>query len=672
MTSNKKSGNALDDLMLAYTDLSGNSKKPGFKGPPVKDIKREREAPKQVFQHSNKARDWRAFDKSLESVFGCPNVSNSAPVVAQDPVSATVFGDSDEWGDFQHFSSSQSPSVGCRYVDSQSTLICQCFHSYFFSYISRLATFQDESPVHRFKQPQPPPSSTVSDLSGLRLQPPPALHQSRLQPASREDNDEDFGDFTGPSIQTSTLVPPTLTDTAITSKISWNATKPPYEEKLPAMFAEKSPSLSSSDRYSALRDLLGDEIQPSQPPQTNQHLPSFSSSVTSDKDTDFGDFAEFTSMSVIGPGPVPADSLKPQSLTNLDSLLVSVPPQAPIRSPSSNIFYSESNTSKPDESEDMWSLDPGQCPSVIAPPATQFPSLSQPPPFLSSSPPPTPTLTFNVLEKEELNVEEFSLPSEQFGFSEQEIFGIRKQKVKNDQKPKSIQEVLTLSLSKETKKRDSHNTINSIESIDIELKSEENSTKIPNLHPSGDPSVLSSIVDEVVSPSDEYNEVTDPSEVPSPFFEWMLILTEIRSLFDTVLNLLNDILNEDLKEAVISSPQGKAYLEKFTLVFKVYQRIVKSHQSRISQDTWKPHVLMKMNKMLADIDHVWSGVESHCSLYCSLSKLLDVEESVEGEGVCSICLTGGATFLYNSSLYHLGCANYWINCVTDTLPSITG
>ena len=119
MTSNKKSGNALDDLMLAYTDLSGNSKKPGFKGPPVKDIKREREAPKQVFQHSNKARDWRAFDKSLESVFGCPNVSTSAPVVAQDPVSATVFGDSDEWGDFQHFTSSQSPSVGCRYVDSQ-------------------------------------------------------------------------------------------------------------------------------------------------------------------------------------------------------------------------------------------------------------------------------------------------------------------------------------------------------------------------------------------------------------------------------------------------------------------------------------------------------------------------------------------------------------------------
>ena len=126
MTSSKKSS-ALDDLMLAYTDLSGNNKKSEFKGPPVKDIRRE--APKQVFQHSTKARDWRAFDQSLESVFGSSSVSvqtgPTVPTLGLSPAPAPGFvppvmapgvsggsSEVDDWGEFQQFSSSQS--VGCR------------------------------------------------------------------------------------------------------------------------------------------------------------------------------------------------------------------------------------------------------------------------------------------------------------------------------------------------------------------------------------------------------------------------------------------------------------------------------------------------------------------------------------------------------------------------------
>ena len=126
-------GSALDDLMMACSDLSGNSKRTGFKGPPVKDIKRE--APKQVFQPSTKARDWRAFDQNLESVFGSSNVTTSPP----QPMMMTggiggnvnnVKDDFDEWGDFQAFSNntsvpgstaapvsgstSSSQSIGCR------------------------------------------------------------------------------------------------------------------------------------------------------------------------------------------------------------------------------------------------------------------------------------------------------------------------------------------------------------------------------------------------------------------------------------------------------------------------------------------------------------------------------------------------------------------------------
>ena len=144
---------ALDDLMLACSDLSGPGKRQGFKGPPVKDIRRE--APKQVFQPSQKARDWRAFDQNLESVFGSSSSSSGAPppqphllppqVTSAPPPNPApvqmsplqpVFGsgpsqnqnqgqgDGDDWGDFQAFSTSSSvvpsssstanQSIGCR------------------------------------------------------------------------------------------------------------------------------------------------------------------------------------------------------------------------------------------------------------------------------------------------------------------------------------------------------------------------------------------------------------------------------------------------------------------------------------------------------------------------------------------------------------------------------
>ena len=149
MTSNSKSS-ALDDLMLAYTDLSGNSKKSAFKGPPVKDIRRE--APKQVFQHSNKARDWRAFDQSLESVFGSSSVQVPSPALA--PVQAGGSGEGEEWGDFQQFSVSQSLSVGSRSV---------------VHVISVLLSLPSSTP-------DLPPSKTRAQCTGsnlLRLNPPP-------------------------------------------------------------------------------------------------------------------------------------------------------------------------------------------------------------------------------------------------------------------------------------------------------------------------------------------------------------------------------------------------------------------------------------------------------------------------------------------------------------------
>ena len=131
--------NALDDLMMACSDLSSGPRRPGFKGPAVRDIRRS-EAPKAVFQPSAKARDWRALDQNLESVFGEVGVSAGAPpppMIAPQPLQSLGppahqgwpqqpgQETADEWGDFQEPTSFNTPapaatvggtsqSIGCR------------------------------------------------------------------------------------------------------------------------------------------------------------------------------------------------------------------------------------------------------------------------------------------------------------------------------------------------------------------------------------------------------------------------------------------------------------------------------------------------------------------------------------------------------------------------------
>ena len=220
----------------------------------------------------------------------------------------------------------------------------------------------------------------------------------------------------------------------------------------------------------------------------------------------------------------------------------------------------------------MWSLPSGQCHVQDPfPTSSQILHANQPPlPFLSSSPPPSPGVPAQTSDLSHLNVEEFALPSDQFGFSEQEIFGIKKQKkVKEVQKPQSIQDVL--SLSKESKQR---------ESPIISAESKPGGKDRVSLSPDNislEPTEPTSPISAVSSPAEisstaaseaQKTTVTElqdlPKEIerePSPYHEWLLILTEIRSLFDCVLNTFNDIFNEELKEDLVTNPEGKAYLE---------------------------------------------------------------------------------------------------------------
>ena len=64
----RKSQNSIDNLMMAYADLSTGGKGSSFKGPALKDVKIQKsEAPS--FKPSQKSRDWSSLEQSLESTF---------------------------------------------------------------------------------------------------------------------------------------------------------------------------------------------------------------------------------------------------------------------------------------------------------------------------------------------------------------------------------------------------------------------------------------------------------------------------------------------------------------------------------------------------------------------------------------------------------------------------
>lgn len=161
------------------------------------------------------------------------------------------------------------------------------------------------------------------------------------------------------------------------------------------------------------------------------------------------------------------------------------------------------------------------------------------------------------------------------------------------------------------------------------------------------------------------------SEVTKTVYsEWLLLLTEVKKLYDTVRNTFDNILYEDLKEELITHEKGKAYLENMTEVHKVFIRVVKSYKLRLAQEATRPSQSGDIDQMILDIEASWRRMEEHCRDYSPLAKL--TPESVKGPGasVCSVCLGQGAELELGEASYCPQCANFWVNCVSDVLPSL--
>ena len=514
------------------------------------------------------------------------------------------------------------------------------------------------------------------------------------------------------------------------------------DEPIPAVPAVNQSK--SEDKYSALRDLLDSNtdldmninINPipvpmmSSPASSLQFAPIQPAMVATTED-DLGDFGEFSSASKSEKLPLPPHPIgqKKQEplLPSIGSIYNSTNPSHPnfptlMTSPTSSrvespddwniapppipatnlpIFSLDTDTKptkpkiasqqqkKPEDEEfDEWSLPPGMETPSEHPQVSQYRPPAAHLPFLSSSPPPAaPTLMTS--SPPPADTEEFSLPSEQFGFSDQEIFGIKKQKpVSQSHKPQSIQDVIGLSLSKKAaesrtkspteKPKEYENMAEPMSSspsvspdpglMMTKVKSPEcQSVMSLELETNGNSDIVSNSVENEEEPS------FTPIEISSTkiYSEWLLVLTEIKALFETVRNTFDNIIYEDLKEELITHDQGKAYISNFIEVYKVYKRILKSYRLKLSREDQRPVVCKKMDQMILDIESSWRRMEEHCLDYNPLPKHCNISDEISDvTTVCGICLCPGAEMSQSGSWYHAPCANYWVNCVNDVLPSL--
>ena len=486
----------------------------------------------------------------------------------------------------------------------------------------------------------------------------------------------------------------------------------------------------SSDRYSALRmflDPCSEQAPDSRAAQkpVNYEIFNVSNNVETSSDADFGDFVEVstvtnveksavntlsdifsqpshlkdflsspeTSLNLFPSQPPPVQQVPNKSSSNIP-LHFSSPPQ-PRNLPT--LLPSPTNQSD-DQNLDEWSLPPSQISFQNEKPTPNpYKPLPKPTsfPFQCSSPPPDPSVS-SILSSSpplmsspgsQLNVEEFTLPSEQFGFSDQEIFGIKSVKKESDQ-PKSIQDVLSFSkknktqenlkpgdesfsqvlskesLSLENSRQGSPNSVSTVSSKSPETQSVaslefETCQNDPAKH-NGDKRVDSS------PPVVRYNH---PQPISSPCREWCLLLAEILTLIESTRDTFDNIISEDLKEEVITSEQGKSFLLNLFEVHKVYTRVVISYKQRLEMEVEEEKVgLEQVGQFCDEIARDWKRLEEHCDSYGVLCKPDVVGD--EGDGVCGVCLGAGGGLVYGGGAYHPGCANYWVNCVTDSLPHL--
>ncbi|XP_060641306.2 synergin gamma-like [Anolis sagrei] len=166
----------------------------------------------------------------------------------------------------------------------------------------------------------------------------------------------------------------------------------------------------------------------------------------------------------------------------------------------------------------------------------------------------------------------------------------------------------------------------------------------------------------------------------------MRCLRQIHQVIGKANEILAGISQPSVCSEVLGSTPGMAYILGLSEVYRVSKRLESGAKARAL-------VGERLEQTLREVDLAWNNLLAFVAFGRSAFQTLDgqlLEPSVgspppcpppDPKVLCGVCLTevkqqpqlhsGNADPVsYQGSCFHAGCANFWLNCVDATLPSL--
>ncbi|KAK0087221.1 hypothetical protein PV325_001463 [Microctonus aethiopoides] len=147
------------------------------------------------------------------------------------------------------------------------------------------------------------------------------------------------------------------------------------------------------------------------------------------------------------------------------------------------------------------------------------------------------------------------------------------------------------------------------------------------------------------------------------YSEWKQYMESCVLLLQVSANIFMNITSDVVMQEVLNSAQGYNFLCNLAEVAAVCRRVNFSHKEMDIN-------IMGFDDLLMDIDKIWAEMEP---FYANIPAKLPAWPLHPSDGTtCALCLTiiTSGKIVYNDNIYHLTCANLWLNCVNSNLPAL--
>ncbi|XP_057320688.1 synergin gamma-like [Microplitis mediator] len=149
------------------------------------------------------------------------------------------------------------------------------------------------------------------------------------------------------------------------------------------------------------------------------------------------------------------------------------------------------------------------------------------------------------------------------------------------------------------------------------------------------------------------------------YWEWKQYMESCVLLLQVAANIFTSINSETVLQEVLNSAQGYSFLCNLAEVAGVCRRVNFSHKEMYIN-------IMGFDDLLMEIDKIWAEMEPFYANIPIVTELPAFPQHQNYGSACALCLTivTSDKIVYNDNIYHVTCANLWLNCVNNTLPAL--